>query len=159
MSNFQGYIIAGNLNLCIHEVHLRRSDKSCYEQVAWLIIQVLRRIYLLHDTVFHNDDSCTKSHSFCLVMGYVNDGSAQVLMQFGDLNTHLNSQFCIQIGKRFVHQEYFRITDDGTSHGNTLSLTTGKSVRLTVKKFVKVKNLGSFTNLLVNLILWHLAEL
>src|SRR5699024_1195436 len=128
------------------------TNESCYEQVARFVIQILRGIYLLHDTIFHNNDSCTKGHSLCLVMCYVDNRSAQVLMNLGDLNTHLNTKLCVQVGKSLVHQEYLRITNDGTSHGNTLSLTTGKSVRLTVKELIKVKDLGSLTNLFVDLV-------
>src|SRR5699024_2017167 len=98
-------------------------------------------------------------HSFCLVMCYVDDRSAQVLMELGDLNTHLDSQFCIQVGERLVHQEYLRVADDGTSHGNTLSLTTGKSLRFTVEQFLKVKDPCSLADFLVDLIFRNLAQL
>ena len=92
-------------------------------------------------------------------MCYVDDGSAQSLMDLGDLNTHLYTKFCIQVGERLIHKEYLRITNDGTTHGNTLPLTTGKSFRFTVKKFLKVKDSCSFTNLFVDLLLRNLAEL
>ena len=56
-----------------------------------MIVQVLRGVDLLYHAVFHHNDSGTKGHSLCLVMGYVDDGAAQTLMQFGDLHTHLAS--------------------------------------------------------------------
>src|SRR5699024_178442 len=121
------------LDHCIQEVHLRRSHKACYKQVARFLVQVLRSIYLLNNAVLHNNDSCTKSHSFCLVMGYIDDSSAQSLMDLGDLNTHLNTDFCVQVGELYGQHEYLWITYDSTSHSDTLSLTTGKSLRLTVK--------------------------
>ena len=70
----------------IKEVHLRRSDESCNEQIARCIVKVLRCINLLYDTVFHNNDPCTKCHSLCLVMCYVDDRSTQVLMKLGNLD-------------------------------------------------------------------------
>ena len=60
-----------------------------YKRQARMIVQILRGIYLLNDTVFHNDDSGSQSHSLCLVMCYVNDGSAKSVMQLGNLDTHL----------------------------------------------------------------------
>src|SRR5699024_8928394 len=75
------------------------------------------------------------------------------------LDTHLNSQFCIQVGERLVHQEYLRVTNDRTSHSNTLSLTTGKSLRFTVKQYLKIKNIYSLANLLVDIILRNHAQL
>src|SRR5699024_9856439 len=96
-SDCQCYVVALNCTFCIHEVHLRRSDESCNEQVARCIVKVLRCIYLLYNTILHNDDSCTKGHSLCLVMCYVDDRSAKAFMKLGNLDTHLDSQFCIQV--------------------------------------------------------------
>ena len=56
-------------------------------------------------------------------MCYVDDCSFQIFMKLGNLDTHLDSQFRIQVGERLIHQEYLRITNDSTSHSNTLSLT------------------------------------
>ena len=71
-----------------------------------LIIQVLWVIHLLDDAVLHNDDSGTQCHGLCLVMGNVDNGGLQSLVKLGNLNTHLASQLCIQVGQRLVHQEY-----------------------------------------------------
>ena len=102
--------------------------------LIWLIIQILRSIYLLDNTILQNYDSGTQCHSLCLVMCYIDDGGAQSLMQLGNLNTHLYTQLSIQVGQRLVHQEYLRITNDCTTHSNTLSLSTGKSLWLTVQQ-------------------------
>ena len=89
------YLIAFYLAYSVDKVHLRRSDESCYEQVARIIIQCLRSIYLLYDTSIHNYDSCTKGHSLCLVMRYIDNCGSQSLMQLGDLNAHLSTKFCV----------------------------------------------------------------
>ena len=89
----------------------------------------------------------------------VDDGGAQSLMQLGNLHTHLHTQLCIQVGQRLIHQEYLRITHDSTTHGNTLSLTTGQSLRFTLKERSQVKNLGCFFYHLINLILRHFPQL
>ena len=91
-------------------------------------------------------------------MRYIDNGCAQSLMELGNLNTHLHTKLGIQVGKRLVHKEYLRAADNCTTHGNTLSLTTGKSLRLTVKKRCQVKNLGSFLNHLVDFILRNLSQ-
>ena len=93
----QTYFRTGYNYFCIDEVHLRRTDKSGNKQVVWSHIQIKWRINLLHNTIFHNNDSGTKCHSLGLVMCYVDDGSAQSLMQFGNLGTHLYTKFCIQV--------------------------------------------------------------
>ena len=85
-------------------------------------------------------------------MCYIDDCSTQSLVDLGNFDTHLYTKFSIQVGKRLIHKEYLRITYDSTSHSNTLSLTTGKSLRFTIKKFLKVKDSCSFTNCFVNLV-------
>ena len=80
-------------------------------------------------------------------------------MQLCNLDTHLYTQLSIQVGKRLIHQEYLRITNDCTSHGNTLSLSTGQSLRLSVKEGSQIKNLSCFLNHLINLILGNLSQL
>ena len=92
-------------------------------------------------------------------MGNVDNGGLQSLVKLGNLNTHLTSQLCIQVGQRLVHQEYLGAADNGTSHGNTLSLAAGKSLRLTVQQMLQVENLGCVMHFLVNLILWCFSQL
>ena len=80
-------------------------------------------------------------------------------MDLGNLDTHLYTKLSIQVGKRLIHKEYLRITNDSTSHSNSLSLTTGKSLRFTIKKLVKVKDSCCFTNSLVDLVLRNFTKL
>ena len=68
------YLVAYLNNLSIDQVHLRRTDESSNELVSRLIVQVLRGIYLLDNTILKNNDSGTQSHSLGLVMCYVDDG-------------------------------------------------------------------------------------
>ena len=79
-------------------------------------------------------------------------------MKLGNLNTHLSSQLCIQVGQRLVHQEYLGAADNGASHGNTLSLAAGKSLWLTVQQMLQVENLGCVMHFLVNFILRRLSQ-
>ena len=125
----------------IQEVHLRGSHEACDEEIAGVVIEVLRGIDLLNDTVLHNDDSGSQSHSLGLVMCDVDDGGAQSLVKLGNLGSHLNTELGIQVGQRLVHQEYLGASDDCTAHGDTLSLAAGKSLRLTVKEMGQVEDL------------------
>ena len=123
----------GFWDLAVDEVHLRGSHETCYEEVARLVIQILRSINLLDNTILHNYDSGTKSHSLGLVVSYVDDSGFKSLMKLGNLDTHLYTELSVQVGERLVHKEYLRVTNDCTTHSNTLSLTTGQSLRLTLK--------------------------
>ena len=79
------------LHLCVYHVHLRRSDEACYELIARLVVQILRRIHLLNHSVLHNDDSGSQSHGLCLIVGNVDNRCAQLLVELGNLDTHLAS--------------------------------------------------------------------
>ena len=87
-----------------------------------MCIRDRRSIDLLDDAITHNNDAVAHGHSFGLVMRNIDKGGAQLLMELGDLGSHLRTQLSVQVGKRFVEQENLRIADDSTAQGNTLSL-------------------------------------
>ena len=145
--------------LGVEEVHLRGTDEGADEQVGRIVVQVLRGVDLLDEAVLHDDDAGSHGHSFGLVMGNVDEGGLQALMQLGDLSTHLNAQLRVEVGERLVEEEDLRITDDGAAERNALTLTTGQSLRLTGEQLLNAQDLSSFTNQLVDLVLRLLAQL
>ena len=60
------------------EVHLRSADKARNEEVDRHIVQVLRSIDLLDETVLHNNDSRCHGHSLDLVMRNVDERCTDV---------------------------------------------------------------------------------
>ena len=108
-----------------------------------MIIQVLRRVDLLNEAVLHNNNTVAHRHSFGLVVGNIDEGGAQSQVQLRDLGSHLCTQLCVQVGERLVKQEDLRVTDDCTAQRNTLSLTTGESLRLSVEKVRDVEDSSS----------------
>ena len=52
----------------------RCTYKSCDKFIYRMIVNVLRGIYLLDQTVFHDNDFCPKRHCFCLIVCNINDG-------------------------------------------------------------------------------------
>ena len=145
--------------LCIEEVHLRSADKAGNEEIAGVIEDFLRSTDLLDITITHDDDSITEGHSLSLVVGNIDKGGIDTLTELDNLCTHLVTQLCIEVGQRLIHQEDSRVTDDCTADCNTLALTTGQSLRLTVEVLGNVKNLCCFADFLVNDVLLLLAEL
>ena len=92
-------------------------------------------------------------------MGNIDEGGSQLLVQLDDLGTHAGTQLSIQVGQRLIEQEDGRVTDHGAAQSNTLTLTTGQSLRLTVEQVLNLQNLGSLADALVDLVLGHLAQL
>ena len=69
------------------------------------IIQILEDLGYKQDiskgkAVLHNDDTITHGHSLGLVVGNVDEGGSQLLVQLDDLGTHAGTQLGIQVGQR-----------------------------------------------------------
>ena len=141
------------------EVHLRRADEACDEQVQRMVKDLLRRADLLNEAVAHDDDAVAQRHSLGLVVGDVDEGGVDAGAQLDDLRTHLVTQLCIEVGQRLVHQQNLRITHDGAADGDTLTLTAGQRLRLAVEVFGDAENLGGLVDLLLDLLLGDLLEL
>ena len=58
---------------------------------------MLRCINLLNDTVLHNYDSGTQSHSLGLVVGYVDKCGTKSLIELRNLGTHLSTELCVEV--------------------------------------------------------------
>ena len=142
-----------------NEVHLRRAYEACNENVAGIVIQILRSIDLLNKTVLHNDYTCSHGHSLDLVVSNVYEGGTDSLMQLGKLGSHCSTELCIEVGKRLVQKEYFGVTDNSTAQRNTLLLTAGQSLGLSVKQMGYIKYTGSFLNAALDFFLRSLVQL
>jgi hypothetical protein len=57
-----------------------------------------------------------------LVVGDVERGDADTTLDAADLGSHLDAQFGVEVGERFVHQEDGRFADDRSTHGDPLAL-------------------------------------
>ena len=79
------------------KVHPGRADETGDKLVGRIVIQVQRRAGLFDQPIAQHDDFIGQSHRLDLIMGDVDDGGLQFLVQAGDFNPHLHPQFGIQI--------------------------------------------------------------
>ena len=142
-----------------YEVHLRCTDEACNEEVNGRIIEVLRSVNLLDETVLHNYDTGSHCHSLYLVVSYVDECCTESLVDLCKLSSHGCTELCVQVGERLVEKEYLRITNDSTTQRNTLLLTTGKSLRLSLEEVRNVEDTSSLFYAALDLLLGSLAEL
>ena len=89
----------------------------------------------------------------------VNECCLKSVVELCDLNTHLYTELSVQVGERLVHEEDLRVTYDSTAESNSLTLTTGESLRLSVEEVLDLEDLSCFLNTAVDLVLRHLSEL
>ena len=90
----------------------------------------------------HDSDPRRHRHRLDLVVGDVDDGRADALMQPLDLHPHLDAQFCVEIGERFVEQEQQGITHQRAAHRHALTLAAGKLRRPTVEQRLDLQQPG-----------------
>src|SRR5699024_9711051 len=143
----------------VQEVHLGAADEAGDEHVAGVIVQVLRGIDLLDDAVLHDDDAVAHGHGLGLVMGNVDEGGGQLLVQLDDLGAHAGTQLGVQVGQRLVQQEDGRVTDHGAAQSDTLALAARQSLGLAVQQVLDLQDLGGLMDALVDLVLRGLAQL
>jgi hypothetical protein len=91
-------------------------------------------------------------------MGDVDGGGAQLVLQAGDLRTHLHAQLGVEVRQRLVHQERLGVAHDRASHGHPLALAAGQLGRLTVQKLGQIKDFRGLLDLLCDLSLVHLGQ-
>jgi hypothetical protein len=89
----------------------------------------------------------------------VDNSSLKPLVQPDQLGPRLDAQLGVKVRKRLVHQEDFRLADDGSSQRNTLALTTRKLLGFAVKQFANRQQLGGFLNAALDFLLGRLAQL
>ena len=92
-------------------------------------------------------------------MGHVDGGHAKALLQGGDLGTGLDAQLGIEVRQWLVHEEDLWVTNNRTTHGDALTLTTGECLRLTVKEVLQAEKLGGFQDALLAFSLRHVLHL
>ena len=138
-----------------HKVHGRRANEARDKGAGRLLVDIERCADLFYGTGVHDDKDISERHSLKLVMGNIDTGHAQLPLQVLDFNAHLATKLGIEIGKRLIEKEHFRAADNGTAHGDALTLTARKFLRTTFQKLSEFKDLSCIFYTFVDLILWH----
>ena len=155
---FEENIFSDLFKVSVEKVHRRSSDKAGDKDIGLIVINMMRGIHLLNDAVFHHADAVSHGHCLDLVVGHVDHGCFQTCMELGDFRPHLHAHFRIKIGKRFVKQKDLRLADDSPSDRDTLTLSSGKRLRLSLKIIMDSQNFRSLVHTLVNIGLRKFAE-
>jgi hypothetical protein len=141
------------VGLHLEEVHRRRADEPCDEDVVGVVVHVAWRVHLLEDAVLQHGDPVAHRHGLDLVVGDVDGGDPEPPLQRRDLAARLDAELGVEVGQRLVHQEDLRRADDGAAHGDPLALATGQCLRLAVEVLLEVEDLGGLGDPLVDLLL------
>ena len=120
-------------SLGVEEVHRRAADEAGHKDVGRAVVEHLRRIELLEDAVLHHRDAGGHGHGFRLVVGHVDEGGLQALVELGNLGALLDAQLGVEVGERLVEEEDLRLADDGAPHRHALALAAGELAGLALR--------------------------
>mmetsp|Transcript_18173 Transcript_18173/g.28431 ORF Transcript_18173/g.28431 Transcript_18173/m.28431 type:complete len:202 (+) Transcript_18173:253-858(+) len=91
-------------------------------------------------------------------MGYIDHVFLDTVAHLGQLGAHLAAQLGIEVRQGFIKQERARITDQGTAHGNALTLAARQFGGLARQKMADVQHVGHTLHFFVNLGLGCLGQ-
>src|SRR5579875_450074 len=156
--NLRRTVLARNLRIG-EEVHGRGADEACYKEVRGMVVQFLWRADLLDNATVQNSDAVAHRHSLNLVVGDVNNGGLDALMELDDVRTRLDTQLCVQVGERFIHKEDLRLTNNSATKCDALALAARKLLRLALEQLLQAEERCRLFHALLDLVLVEVAEL
>jgi hypothetical protein len=121
----------------LDEVHRRRADERCDEQVRRLRVEHVRAVDLLYASVAHDGDSLAERHRLDLVVGDVDRRHAEAVVEPCELAAHADAELGVEVRQRLVHEESRRLTADRPPHRDALALAAGERVRPSAKQVLE----------------------
>ncbi len=101
-----------SFKLDLEVVHLRAADEARHEQVLRRAINLGRRADL-HDLAgIEHHNPVSQRHRLGLIMGDIDRGTFELLVQPRDLGSGLNAQLSVEIAQRLIEQKRFGAADD-----------------------------------------------
>ncbi len=124
------------------EVHLRRADEARDEAVGGGVVDVERAADLFDAAAAQDDDAVGHGHRLDLVMGDVDHRVAELGVEVGDLDAHLQPQFGVEVRERLVEEEDHRLAHDGPADGDALALAAGELAGAAVEQHADLEQVG-----------------
>jgi len=141
------------------EIHGGRADETGDEFVDGVVVHVERRADLLDFAVLHDNDFVAHGHGLDLVVGDVDHGGLEAIVQLDELGAHLDAELGVEVGERFVEEEYFGIAHDGAADRDALALAARKGFGPAFEQFLDVEDAGGFPDALFDLVFGNFADL
>ena len=125
-----------------NEIHRRRAHEAGDEHVGRAVVDHLRLVELLDRALVHDGDARGERHRLDLVVGDVDRGLADPLVQLLDLGAHLDAELGVEIGERLVEQEELGIAHERAAHRDALALAAGELAGLAVQERLDLQQRG-----------------
>src|SRR5207253_2117742 len=91
-----------------------------------------RASHLLDPPLVQDHDSIGEGHRLDLVVGHVDHGRSELILQAGNLEPGLDPQRGVEVRERLVEKEHLRLARDGAADRHPLPLAARKGAGLAV---------------------------
>src|SRR6266542_1239694 len=138
------------------DVHRGGADEPGDEGVRRPLVELQRGGALLEHAVPEHRHPVPHRHRLDLVVGDVDRGDREALLQGGDLGPRGHPKLRVEVGQRLVHEEHLRLANDGAAHRDPLPLPSGQGLGFAVKERLDVEDLRCVPDPLGPLVLGYL---
>ena len=116
--------------------------KPATNLLAGRAVELERLAHLLDPAVLHDHHAVAQRHGLDLVVGDVDRGRLQPVVQLLELDAHLHAQLGVEVGQRLVEEEHLGMADDGAAHRHPLPLAARELARLALEQLLDAQDLG-----------------
>jgi hypothetical protein len=113
---------------------IRLADKLGHETGGRIFIDIQRGVHLKNPPLIHDGDAFGHREGFFLIVGDIDEGRADFILQLLQLHLHLLAQFQVQRPLRLVKKKHRRAVDERPRQRSALLLSTAQLGRLTLAK-------------------------
>ncbi len=125
-----------------HQVHRRRSDERGDEGVHWVVVHRRRGTELAYLATAQHGDPLTQPHRLHLVVGDVDRGRPDPLVELLQLVAGRRTQLGVEVGQRLVEEEHLRLAYQGAGERHPLPLTARQLSRPPAEQVIDAEQLG-----------------
>ena len=106
----------------------------------------------------HDRDPVADGHGLGLVVGHVDGGDAEPVLELGQLGAEPDPLAGVHVGERLVQQEHLRDPDGGPADGHPLALPGRQRLGLAVEELAQPQHPGLGLDPLLDLVAGQLAH-
>src|SRR3546814_13437044 len=107
-----------------------------------MVVELQGRADLLDPAGAQHHDLVGQRHGLDLVVGDVDHGGVEVVVQLRDLDAHLHAQRRVQVRQRLVEQEDLRLAHERAADRDPLPLAAGQLLRLAAPPVLELQDPG-----------------
>jgi hypothetical protein len=104
------------------------ADEGGGEEVLRVFVDLPRRAELADLARLHDHDAVGDDQRLLLVVGDIEGGDAELLLDQADVLPEADPDLGVQCGERLVHQEHLGLDDEGPGQDHALLLAAGELV-------------------------------